>query len=262
MFEVRMRRDTVFAGEVRAAREAELFAAEHLAEARQCPNPDETIRFATDLVSIDGTVVDVGVTTRQDARPHRRVPARSRGLRLRDEFGVARGLAPGLPSRVVQAGRAARVARCDDRRRPVRRDVAEVRRRALRADRAAARRHEHLQLDRPGARDPRRAHRHRHGHRPGRVLQLPGLAGPRVQGVGSSTSSGPVCASATRATPSTTNRSSSRSSVDHAPARTDLSHRGEYLRIVGGKSKGRSEGGYRGRRVSLPGPVGTKFRTG
>jgi len=89
MFEVRMRRDTVFAGEVRAAREAELFAAEHLGEARQCPNPDETIRFATDLVSIDGTVVDVGVTT---GKTLARIVA---FLRDREVYGF--GMSSGLP---------------------------------------------------------------------------------------------------------------------------------------------------------------------
>ncbi len=89
MFEVRMRRDTVFAGEVRAAREAELFAAEHLAEARQFPNPDETIRFATDLVSIDGTVVDVGVT---NGKTLARIVA---FLRDREVYGF--GMSSGLP---------------------------------------------------------------------------------------------------------------------------------------------------------------------
>lgn len=89
MFEVRMRRDTVFAGEVRAAREAELFAAEHLATAKQCPNPDETIRFATDLVSIDGAVVDVGVTT---GKTLARIVA---FLRDREVYGF--GMSSGLP---------------------------------------------------------------------------------------------------------------------------------------------------------------------
>jgi hypothetical protein len=89
MFEIRMRRDTVFAGEVRAAREAEEFAASHLAEARQFPNPDETIRFATESVSIDGTVVDVGVTT---GKPLARIIAL---LRDREVYGF--GMSAGLP---------------------------------------------------------------------------------------------------------------------------------------------------------------------
>lgn len=89
MFEVRFRRDTVFAGEVRAAKESEIFAAEHLAGAHQCPNPDDTMRYATDLVSIDGPVVQVG-TTRGTS-----LALLVAYLRDRECFGF--GLSSGLP---------------------------------------------------------------------------------------------------------------------------------------------------------------------
>ena len=88
-FEVRMRRDTVFAGEMRAAREAEAFAAEHLARARQSPNPEATTRFATDLVSIDGPVVQVGTS---DGTVLAQLVAYLRG---REVFGF--GMSSGLP---------------------------------------------------------------------------------------------------------------------------------------------------------------------
>jgi len=61
MFEVRHRRDMVFAGETRAARESELFIAEHLVHARPLPHPVATVRYAAGLVSVEGTVVKIGV---------------------------------------------------------------------------------------------------------------------------------------------------------------------------------------------------------
>jgi hypothetical protein len=61
MFEVRHRRDMIFAGEARAARESEQFIADHLVHARPLPHPVETVRYAASLVKIDGTVVKVGV---------------------------------------------------------------------------------------------------------------------------------------------------------------------------------------------------------
>jgi hypothetical protein len=61
MLEVRHRRDMFFAGEVRAARESEAFMAEHLVSTRPCPNPEATIRFASELVSVTGPVVKFGV---------------------------------------------------------------------------------------------------------------------------------------------------------------------------------------------------------
>jgi hypothetical protein len=63
MFEVRHRRDMVFAGEARAARESERFIAEHLVHARPLPHPVETVRYAAGLVSVEGTVVKIGVHT-------------------------------------------------------------------------------------------------------------------------------------------------------------------------------------------------------
>lgn len=88
-YEVRFRRDTVFAGEVRAAKESEIFAAEHLAGARQLPTPDETLKFATELVSIDGLIVQVG-TTRGTS-----LALLVAHLRERPTFGF--GLSSGLP---------------------------------------------------------------------------------------------------------------------------------------------------------------------
>jgi hypothetical protein len=61
MLEVRHRRDMFFAGEVRAARESEAFMAEHLVGTKPCPNPEATLRFAAELVTVTGPVVKFGV---------------------------------------------------------------------------------------------------------------------------------------------------------------------------------------------------------
>lgn len=88
MFEIRQRRDTVFAAEARAVRESEGFAAEHLAGAKQFPNPEATIRFATDLVAIDGPVVQVGIT---NGEPLAKLVAYLRGREV-FAFGMSTGL--------------------------------------------------------------------------------------------------------------------------------------------------------------------------
>lgn len=89
MYEIRQRRDTVFAGEVRAARESEAFAAEHLAGARQCPNPEATMLFATEQVTLDGPIVQVGTSNGESLA---KLVAYLRG---RDVYGF--GLSSGLP---------------------------------------------------------------------------------------------------------------------------------------------------------------------
>lgn len=61
MLEIRHRRDMVFAGEVRAVRETERFVAEHMPRARPFPNPEETMRFAADLLEVEGSVLEFGV---------------------------------------------------------------------------------------------------------------------------------------------------------------------------------------------------------
>jgi hypothetical protein len=59
--EIRHRRDMYFAGELRAVRESERFVAEHMVHAKPFPNPEATLRFACDLVSDDGLVLQFGV---------------------------------------------------------------------------------------------------------------------------------------------------------------------------------------------------------
>lgn len=61
MLEVRHRRDMVFAGEERAVRETERFVAEHMISAKPFPNPEQTMRFAAGLLSVEGPVLEFGV---------------------------------------------------------------------------------------------------------------------------------------------------------------------------------------------------------
>lgn len=61
MLEIRHRRDLFYAGEVRAVRETELFVAANLIGVRTFPNPAATLRFACELVSLDGPVLEFGV---------------------------------------------------------------------------------------------------------------------------------------------------------------------------------------------------------
>jgi hypothetical protein len=98
MYEIRQRRDTVFAGEARAARETEAFAAEHLARAKQCPNPEATILFATERVTLDGPIVQVGTS---DGSSLARLVGYLRGREIL-AFGMSSGLPedwrPGFPA--------------------------------------------------------------------------------------------------------------------------------------------------------------------
>ena len=97
MYEIRQRRDTVFAGEARAARESEAFAAEHLARAKQCPNPEATTLFASEQVTLDGPVVQVGTS---DFTTLAKLVAYLRGREMYG-FGMSSGLPedwrPGFP---------------------------------------------------------------------------------------------------------------------------------------------------------------------
>jgi hypothetical protein len=61
--ETRHRRGLVYAGDVRAAAETELFVAAHMNGVPRFDSPEATLRHAVELVKVDGLVLEFGVAT-------------------------------------------------------------------------------------------------------------------------------------------------------------------------------------------------------
>ncbi|MDQ3761894.1 MAG: class I SAM-dependent methyltransferase [Actinomycetota bacterium] len=62
-FEIRSRRDILYAGEAQAARESAEFARRHLAGARQFGHPHATLEYALSLAPVGGMALEFGVYT-------------------------------------------------------------------------------------------------------------------------------------------------------------------------------------------------------
>ncbi|MEO9222627.1 MAG: class I SAM-dependent methyltransferase [Mycobacteriaceae bacterium] len=62
-FEVRTRRDLCYATEVTAARESALLVQEQMPSARLFPRPEDTLRYAAELVEVTGSVLEFGVAS-------------------------------------------------------------------------------------------------------------------------------------------------------------------------------------------------------
>lgn len=62
-FEVRTRRDLCYATEATAARESALLVQKQMKAARMFPRPEDTLRYAAELVEVTGSVLEFGVAS-------------------------------------------------------------------------------------------------------------------------------------------------------------------------------------------------------